>query len=239
MKKILALALTMVTGLASLHAVQLKRYEINVKDFDELKVVEGLRVDYVCNADSAGYVTFVTTPELASVLMLNNNNGTLSMQIATDGIDYDNLPTIRVYSRFLEKVQNSGDSLVRVLSLAPVPKFKARLIGNGHLTVRGINSTSLEASLDTGNGLLTLYGTTDNAKFTVVGTGAIEADDLVANDIKCSLVGTGHIGCAPEVSLSVTGASSGKVYYKGDPKIKNRSIGIKIIRLDENSAAAE
>ncbi len=239
MKKILALALTMVTGLASLHAVQLKHYEINVQDFIELKVVEGLRVDYVCNADSAGYVTFVTAPELASVLMFNNNNGSLSMQIATDGIAYDNLPTIRVYSRFLEKVQNSGDSLVRVLSMAPVPKFRARLIGNGHLAIHGINANSLEASLDTGNGLLTLDGTTENAKLVVVGTGAIEADELKANDIKCSLVGTGHIGCAPETSLSVTGASSGKVYYKGDPKIKNRSIGIKIIRLDENSAIAE
>ena len=32
-----------------------RRYELDVKDFSELRVIEGLSVDYKYSADSAGY----------------------------------------------------------------------------------------------------------------------------------------------------------------------------------------
>lgn len=234
-RRILASAIISLLGIgAATAADNLRKYELDVKDFNELIVIEGLRVDYCCSDDSAGYVNFVTTPDIASVLMFTNNKSRLEMQIATDGIDYDNLPLIKVYSRFLSKVENSGDSLVRVLSMNPTPNFKARLIGNGSLSVHGIDATSLDASLDTGNGSLTLYGKASNAKYSLVGTGSIQADELKADDVKCSLLGTGFIGCHPVNNLNVVGAS-GKVYHKGNPTIKSRSIGVKIIPIDDNS----
>lgn len=232
---LLASAIITLLGVGvSTAADDLRKYELDVKDFNELIVIEGLRVDYRCNPDSAGYVSFVTTPDIASVLMFTNNKSKLEMQIATDGIDYDNLPLINVYSRFLSKVENSGDSLVRVLSLNPTPNFKARVIGNGSLSVHGIDTTNLDGSLETGNGSLTLNGKAAKAKYSLVGTGSIQADELEADEVKCSLLGTGFIGCYPVNFLNVVGAS-GKVYHKGNPKIKNRSIGVKIIAIDENS----
>lgn len=234
-RRLTALAIISALGIAAATAADdLRKYELDVKDFNELIVIEGLRVDYQCNADSAGYVSFVTTPDIASVLMFTNNKSRLEMQIATDGIDYENLPLIKVYSRFLSKVENSGDSLVRVLSMNPTPNFKARLIGNGSLSVRGIDATNLDGSLDTGNGTLTLYGRATKAKYSLVGTGSIQADELKADEIKCSVLGTGFIGCEPVTTLNVVGAS-GKIYYKGNPTIKNRSIGVKVIAIDENS----
>ncbi len=234
-RRFLASAIISMLGIgAATAADDMRRYELDVKDFNELIVIEGLRVDYRCNPDSAGYVSFVTSPDIASVLMFTNEKSRLEMQISTDGIDYDNLPLINVYSRFLSKVENSGDSLVRVLSMNPTPNFKARLIGNGSLAVHGIYATNLDGSLDTGNGTLTLYGKATKAKYTLVGTGSIQADDLEADEVKCSLLGTGFIGCYPVSSLNVIGAS-GKVYHKGNPTIKNRSLGIKIIAIDEDS----
>lgn len=234
-RRLLASAIITLLGVGvSTAADDLRKYELDVKDFNELIVIEGLRVDYRCNPDSAGYVSFVTTPDIASVLMFTNNKSKLEMQIATDGIDYDNLPLINVYSRFLSKVENSGDSLVRVLSLNPTPNFKARVIGNGSLSVHGIDTTNLDGSLETGNGSLTLNGKSAKAKYSLVGTGSIQADELKADEVKCSLLGTGFIGCYPVNFLNVVGAS-GKVYHKGNPKIKNRSIGVKIIAIDENS----
>lgn len=238
-QRLLSAVIAATLGIGAMSAADgLRRYELDVKDFNELIVVEGLRVDYRCNPDSAGYVSFVTTPDIASVLMFTNNKSKLEMQISTDGIDYENLPLITVYSRFLSKVENSGDSLVKVLSLNPAPDFKVRLIGNGSLAVYGIDTTSLNASLDTGNGTVALYGRADKAKLSLVGTGSIQADELSAREIKCALLGTGFIGCDPTELLNVVGAS-GKVYHKGNPTIKNRSIGVKIIPLDENSAAGQ
>ena len=155
---------------------------------------------------------FTTSPDMASLLMFTNNKNKLEIQISTDGIDYQGLPKITVYSRFLNKVENSGDSLVRVLSVAPSPSFKARLIGNGTLSVHGIDTNTLDGSLDTGNGVLVLYGKAASAKL--------------------SLVGTGYIECNPLKTLNVVGASSGKVYHKGSPKIKSRAIGVKVIPID-------
>lgn len=207
----------------------LRRYELNVNDFDELKVIEGLRVDYSCNADSAGMVSFLATPDVASVLMFNNNKGHLEMQISTDGIAYTDLPVIKVYSRFLSKVENSGDSLVRILSLAPAPMLKLRLIGNGRLSVHGVDANTLDASLETGNGIIFVEGKALAAKYRVVGTGSIQVDDLKASQVKCTLLGTGFIGCSAAEMLNVVGGGTGKVYYHGDPVIKNRTMGVKIL----------
>lgn len=210
-----------------------KRYELDVNDFTELKVIEGLNVDYKCVPDSAGKAVFTTTPDLASVLMLTNNKGKLEMQISTDGINYKDLPTITVYSNFLTRVENSGDSTVRVLSVAPGPQFKAKVIGNGRLVVRNINATQVDANLSTGNGQIVLYGKCQSAKYGLTGTGSIQADDLKAVSVKCRSTGTGTIGCNVSGDLMVVGMGSGKIYYTGTPeKITTRSVGLKVIPLD-------
>ncbi len=218
------------------HSVELSRYELDVNDFSELKVIEGINVDYVCNPDSAGKAVFYATPDLASVLMFSNNKSKLEMQIATDGINYNNLPTVTVYSNFLTKVENSGDSLVRVLSVAPLPKFKATLIGNGRIVVRDINATQVEGSINSGNGTVVINGKCTTAKLSSVGAGTIQADELTATDVKCVLLGTGSIGCSVKQNLTVIGTGSGKIYYKGTPeKITNRSLGLKIIPFDSKN----
>lgn len=207
------------------------KYELSVGDFSELKVSNGVNVDYKCNPDSAGSVVFTATADKASVLMFSNNKNRLEVQISTDGIKYNNLPTVTVYSRFLTKVENSGDSLVRVLSSSSGPNFKARLVGNGRLVVRDVDAVQVDASINTGNGLLVLYGKCSSAKFNNTGTGNIQADELLSSKAKCVQVGTGSIGCSVSDELTIYGAS-GKVYYHGNPIVKNRSIGVKVLPLD-------
>lgn len=221
--------------IASMAQSEPKRYEINVGDFSELKVLEGLNVDYKCSEDSNGFVAFNAAPDIASVIMLNNNKSCLELQISTDGIDYDNLPRITVYSRFLNKVENDGDSLVRVLSVAPTASFRATLIGNGGLALHGISTNNFVGAIKTGNGVIAVDGKTTKAHLSVVGTGSIQADDLSADDIKCSLSGTGIIECNPASKLTVVatfGVSSGKVYYRGKPEIKDRAPGVKILPIE-------
>ncbi|MDE6309112.1 MAG: DUF2807 domain-containing protein [Muribaculaceae bacterium] len=202
----------------------LNRYELDVEDFSQLKVIEGLNVDYKCVPDSAGKAVFTTTADKASVLMFSNKKGRLDLQISTDGIAYHNLPTITVYSNFLTSVENSGDSTVRVLSISPGPALKATLIGNGRLVVHDVNSTRVDASLKTGNGQLVLDGKCVNAHLGVVGTGTIQADRLNAQEVKCRIVGTGSIGCDAVNSLIILGGSvgPGKIYYAGSPDISTK-----------------
>lgn len=199
----------------------LNRYELDVEDFSRLKVIEGLNVDYKCVPDSAGKAVFTTSSDMASVMMFSNKKGRLDIQISTDGINYCNLPTITVYSNFLTMVENSGDSTVRVLSIAPGPALKANLIGNGRLVIHDVNSTRVDAALKTGNGQLVIDGTCATAQLSVVGTGTIQADRLTAKEVRCRIVGTGSIGCDATSDLVILGGSMGpgKIYYAGSPAI--------------------
>lgn len=233
MKKLFTTLVTAIITISSLYAEELSRYELEVNDFTELKVVHGVNVNYVCNPDSAGRAVFIASDKYASLLIFNNTKDRLEIQLATGGATMKNLPTVTVYSKFLSKVENSGDSTVRVMSVASCPKFKARLIGNGKIIVKGLDVTEMDGSIDTGNGQLVIYGKCDKAKLSCTGTGTIQADELVAGDTNCRMYGTGTIGCQALQSLSVSGMASGKVYYKGNPQqIKTRSVGVKLIPLD-------
>lgn len=206
-----------------------KLYELKVNDFKELRVDNHIAVDYYCNPDSAGYAVFEATDQQAGwVLFDNNGRGKLSIQSDADYPRGETLPHITVYSSSLEKVMNSGDSLVKVNNLPAADSFKAILIGNGRLSVPGVEASKVEASIHSGNGQLTIEGRCTDAKLHLIGTGTILADRLAAVKIKATVVGTGYIGCDPSEAITVMGAGSGKVLYRqAPPTIKSRGVGIK------------
>ena len=214
-------------------AANLVKYELKVNEFHELKVVDGINVVYSCNPDSAGLAVFTCPWDEAAAFIFNNpkGKGVLSMQLSTESIGRKNMPVVYVYSTFLTKVENSGDSLVKVLNVAKGPKFSAQLIGNGRLVVKDVKATEVNAGISTGNGTLVIAGECELAKIKLVGTGVIQADELKADEVSVKASGTGSVGVWPLESLSVSGVGSTKVYYKGEPKIKNRTLGIKTLPL--------
>lgn len=224
------LALVFVPGASAAPDVP-SRYSLDVHDFTQLKIANGLNVDYVCSPDSAGVATFETTDEMAALIIFKNNDkGTLTIELDTNGFLYRKLPTVRVYSSFLNKIENSGDSLVRVLTVAPCPEFTARIVGNGRLSVRDIRATTVNAKISTGKGQLVINGTCDHANLHNTGTGSIQADGLKARQVKATILGTGPVGCSASEQLNIQGMGTGTVYYRDDlaPAVKNRSIGVKL-----------
>lgn len=229
---------TILTMIAAIMAAALtlrgETYSINVGEFSRLKVVEAINVDYRCNADSAGLVIFSTDiPEAASAIGMSNNKGelTISFTVPANEMKPVKLPTVTVYSSFLTKVENSGDSLVRVLRVQPCPEFSASQIGNGRIVVRDITATKVRARINTGNGQVILFGKCDEASLKMTGAGTLQADGLEAQTISVSAYGTGTIGCCPGNLLKITGLGSTKIYYKGSPEIRNRAVGVKVEQL--------
>lgn len=214
-----------------------QHYAIDLNDFTELKVTDDINVDYVWAPDSAGFAVFDAPASMASRIIFVPSGSKLSLQLAPRDLSDPNsvdgpVPTVRVYSRYLASVENNGDSLVRVLSVAPGPKLKAKLVGNGRLSVRNADFTEINAQITTGNGTITLTGRCDTAVLGMLATGTITADGLKATDVKCRLTGTGTIGCSPSRKLEVRGIGSGKVYYTGQPEISKRAPGISVQPLD-------
>ncbi|MDE6529071.1 MAG: DUF2807 domain-containing protein, partial [Muribaculaceae bacterium] len=174
------------------------KYELNVKDFSQLVVDDGFNVEYKSSDELAGMAVFETTKQIADKIIFDNNNkGRLSIQKAfhEDGKMQSGLPTITVYSRFLKEVKNNGDSTVRVLSVRPTMEFKATVVGNGRMVVRGIDCSKFDGAIKTGNGTLVVTGKCESAVLSNTGTGAIQADELEAVNVSCRFFGTGTTGC--------------------------------------------
>ena len=128
-----------------------QKFELDVKDFTQLSVEDGINVVYTSDDEAAGKVSFTTTKEIADkIIFENNGKGKLTIQKAfhDEGDMTTGLPTINVSSRFLKHVSNSGDSTVRVVGIRPTMEIKAVVIGNGRLVVRDIDcsKSSCESS---------------------------------------------------------------------------------------------
>lgn len=220
------------TALApGVHGADLTRYEVRVGDFSELKVTDGINVDYRCSEDSAGMAVFTAPSRLVSALLLNSSGKKLTVQVSPEHVGTPGLPRITVYSRYLSKATNAGDSTLRILTVAGCPEFDATVEGNGTLVIRDINTSNLKGTLKLGHGTLIINGKCAQGKLTSIGTGIIEADGLKATDLSVKVSGTGSVGVWATGKLSVFGMGSTTVYYKGTPEIKNRSLGIKVVPL--------
>lgn len=214
-----------------------KHYELNVGEFHELEVTDAINVDYEHNSYKAGKVEFDATSDVADAIIFRPAQGKLQIELATRDTVYPTLPTVRVYSSFLSKISNEGDSTVRVITINPGPTLDARLIGNGRLVLRDVRTTNADMSILTGRGTLVVYGTAENTHFNITGAGTIQADEFRSNAVSCTLTGTGSLFCYPGKTLNVKGMGSIKVYYRGNPKIKKSWLSnAKIISLDDESA---
>lgn len=219
-------------AVASMIGAEPQRFALKVADFTTLKVVDPVNVDYKTNADSAGYIVFTCEPSTASYLLFEPGKKKLSVKLSTDYPTHIPLPTVTVYSSSLDKIENSGDSLVRVISPKCGEKFSAKLIGNGRLDVSNLNAQEVNGKIETGKGTLTIEGECTYVSLSSTGKGHIQADDLQAIDGKCSLWGTGSIGCNVRGKLTVVGLGSGTVFYSGQPReITNNGGGIKLKHL--------
>lgn len=229
--KIFSAFIMLAVSVMGVSAQSLTGYDLNVGEFSELRVSDGINVDYTSDEAKSGKACFECPASLASSFMFTNKGGKLTIQLSPDAIGTRNLPTITVHSKYLTKVENTSDSTVRVLSLNGLPKLEAKLEGNGHLIVRGIDVTEVKGTMRLGHGTLILVGKCKEAKINLTGTGVIQADELVAEEVSVSAKGTGSVGVNAVKSLNVYGMGSTSVYYIGQPEIKNRSVGLKLMPL--------
>ncbi len=206
-------------------------YRLKIGDFTELKVLDGLNIDYYSSTDSAGYAVFTCEPSVASSFIFDRNNTKLTVRLSAENPPSGPLPKVRIYSRYLIKAENKSDSTLRVLSVAQGPKFEGGVEGNGTLVVRDVLANEVKLSMRLGHGMIVASGEFDKLNVKFVGTGVVQADDLKAANVSVNGSGTGSVGIWAVDKLSLFGMGSTSVYYKGHPEIKNRSVGLKLTPL--------
>ena len=197
---------------------EVKPYSLQFSDFHELKVTDGINVTYRCDPSRAGKIEFEARADVASAVIFTPGKGKLTISLASRDTSYNNLPEVTVYSSLLSSVRNEGDSTLRVISPAPVPKLSARLIGNGNIAIRDCQATETSAEIISRHGIIMITGTTSMAKFNVMGSGSIQADELKATEGSATITGTGSVACYVTDKLSIGGLGTGTVCYRDAPK---------------------
>lgn len=244
MKKHIAILLVALQAIVmTLSAEEIHRYELKVGDFSRLVVDEGINVEYYCSEDSAGLAVYETSRSIADQLIFDfskKDRLLIQKQFHGEGELRFGLPTVRIYSKFLNQVQNNGDSTVIVKTVAACPEFKATVIGNGRLVVKDIHCNKFDGAIKTGNGQLVVAGKSDRASFSNTGVGSIQADGLETGEASCKFFGTGTTGVWATNKLVIKGMFPGKLYYKGDSvKVKNYSMGVKVYKMDPEGKITE
>ena len=224
------LVLQTITGMA-------ETYTYEVGQFQKLKINANINVIYKNLPDSIGTARYEAPSGNDNLFLLTTkNNGTLRIQLTqTQWQNSEKLPVLYVYSDFLSSVESSSDLTVYIENPAPCSSFSVNEIGNGTINIENVKATNVSAAITTGNGTISISGKCENASFRMVGAGMIQADRLVAENVKCSILGTGSIGCWAVDNLNVKGIGSTKIYYKGHPNIKKTGGG-KLFELPGNDA---
>lgn len=207
-------------------------YEYEPGPFDKIVVRADVDIVYRNVPDSAGYIRYESARDFSNKLDVSCNKGKLTILDRMTEEDYGKLPTLYMYSDYLLSVNYEGAGTVDVEMQTATPTFSAKLTGNGKIVCSGINSTEFSANIVTGNGSIVARGKCAKAKFSLTGSGLIQADELVAEDVKCSVMGTGSIGCRPLDKLDVRGIGTTKIYYYGNPTVKKVG-GARLEKMEE------
>ena len=228
MKKQLLISILIAATVALAAPAQVTRHVVKISDFTRLNLLDDINVNYRCNPDSAGLVVMDCSQDVASHLIFSiNDKKRLSIQVDDSYERQGNLPTLTIYSSTLDEAENAGDSTLRINGLPPLKAFKLRNIDNGKIIARGLRASRLELQILSGKGKIIADGSCDDLDIRLIGTGEIQADQVIAGNVSCRIIGTGSIGCnVKDGFLKVSGSGTGKVYYKGNPnKVTVRKLG--------------
>lgn len=231
---IILLFLTAMFFAPSVVSAESSHYELHIGEFHKLQIDDNVNVVWRSHPDSAGYVRFHGADRFADAFIFSNKNGSLKVQVAPEDVNQPDLPVLYIYSSFLSEVKSSSALTVTAVDVPAAAQLKFTLIGNGSITATGLNAPTVEAKVATGNGIITLSGKCNNARFSMVGTGQIRADEFLADDVNCQIMGTGAIYTCALKSLHAKGIGSTKIYYRGNPAEVSKRGGGKFIQMTDS-----
>lgn len=220
--------------LSAMGCIYADTYNVEIGQFEKLKINGNLNVIYKNLPDSTGYARYEAGSGNENMFVLSTKGeGSLKVEPSDDKWGRKDLPVLYLYSDFLSSLESYSDQTVEVIGLAPCASLSVNQIGNGTINIDKVRCNNLTAAITTGNGSIYIAGKCINANFRMVGAGLISADQLQAENVKCRILGTGSIGCWPVDNLNVTGLGSTKIYYKGKPNIKKTGGG-KLFELPDD-----
>lgn len=205
--------------------ISAREFTLPVGQFSKVSVDDNVNVVYVGADGTPSRVVYEGDQKYAKAFIITHKGNKLRIQVETMYVDDPELPTLYIYSDFLENASLSSQSTLTLKSVAPGSNLDLSVMGNGAIVADGIRATKVGAAIKSGNGTISISGHCQTANFNMLGNGTIQADRLEAVTVNCKMLGQGSIGCWPTEELKVRGIGTTKIYYKGSPKIDKKGGG--------------
>ena len=234
--KILSLAIISIfiaSSAMKAEQVVVKKYnyvysDTTIADFSEVSILNGINVVYTQNATLAGKVR-VYAPEGKDVVSITSKNGQLSVRYGK-GYNRDfGVIMVYVYSKELSKVSCSMGGNFTAEGMVSGNKLKLKVLGQSQIRCKNIVYDEVSAKRGLGNGDILLAGKAKETTYTIIGSGEINADNLIADDVTCKILGRGDIGCHVDKNITVRSLGKGAAYCKGELKISGENNKIRVM----------
>lgn len=124
----------------------------------------------------------------------------------------------------LYEVKVSGSGGIKLNS--PFPELeKGSISGSGSINGNaGADYSKLQLSI-TGSGSFNFTGTAEELKANTTGSGKMYLSNLVANDVQCTVSGSGNMYVHARNTLKVVITGSGNIVYSGNPVVDVQASG--------------
>lgn len=203
--------------------VTVKKYnyvysDTTIADFNEVSILNGINVVYTQSESQAGKVR-IYAPEGNDVVSITSKNGLLSIRYGRGYNRNFGVIMVYVYSKELSKVSCSVGANFTAEGIVSGSSLKLKVLNRSQIRCKNIIYDEVSAKRGLGNGDILLAGKAKKATYTIIGPGEINADELVADEVSCKILGRGDVGCHVDKDISVCSIGKGAAYCKGELKV--------------------
>lgn len=227
-RKILLFVAVLMAGLQ----MSAREFSLPLGQFNKLSIDDNVNVVYIGGSGTPSRVTYEGDQKYARAFIITQKGEKVRVQVETAYVGDPELPTLYIYSDFLESASLTDEATLTIKSVAPGSSLDLSVMGNGSIVADNVKAIKVGAAIKSGNGTITVSGNCEQATFNMVGNGTIQADRLEAASVNCKMLGNGSIGCWAVNTLKIRGIGNTKIYYKGTPEIDKKGGG-KVFPLDE------
>lgn len=190
---------------------------ITTSDYDEIGVAGAFHVTLI--EGSEGKITLKGEENLLEYVIIETNGDELKIK-TEKGFNLQpsrgNKIEIKIPVKAISTVSLAGSGDIISSFTLKSDQFKMSLAGSGDIKLH-LEAKKIEAKL-AGSGDIVLKGITENLEASVAGSGDINAFDLVAQNSKVNVSGSGNISTNCSEFIEARVAGSGDIEYKGKPK---------------------
>lgn len=192
-----------------------KAQKIKLSSSYEVEITQGPVTSVKVEADD-NLLPYILTKEENGFLVISSKRNV--------NISAENSIKVYITTPKLEQVNISGSGNVTGKSkFTDGDKLTLNIGGSGDIWLE-VNTPEVHASIG-GSGNMTLKGETKNETISIAGSGNYTADELKAENAKVNIAGNGDVKVYADISLDISIAGSGSIYYKGAATVKQHVLG--------------